>query len=719
MKKYFSVFVLSILTCSHLLFAEDKNEDTFLENTAVPNPLELDKGWWEYFEVSADELQYRIKSFLEKIKDLEKSLNTENHKDILDLTSQITFNLEMLKTKKTEITLEDPKQLKYLQEYSFSDLFEVQENLIETISEIGVLKDKINSQKIPQNLTRSRLDKHILQYQSLSHSSYERLLSGLNIIETRIISAIHNSTIQILEESIENLSKQKKILEDELANAEKSLSFQNTTISTLTQEWKEAQKQADKAESKLYHLEIKSLHQRTDKLQSELYCCLWENEIFFQRIKVETFKLAALSNQIKLMIYQIITNKSQDSTETFQEDLITWKKEITHSKESQKLWQKQLEDSHSEVNNLTADLIKEEGENFSEKKVVSELHLELTKVFSQLGELSNNIVKSELLFDIVESRFVEHKSISEAWTLTLKHQLNEFFSGIQNIADIVIFRINEEPVTVGILFRSLFSILFAIAFSKYLRKFLVAKKIVVRSFSRSTEYIVLKFIHYIIMIIGVLMALGLLGFDFTKITIIAGALGVGIGFGLQSMVSNVISGFTLLLNKYLKVGDIVKLENEILGRVKSIYLQNTQIETFDGSNIIIPNSQLTSQQLINWTMYNNYHRFRIPFGVAYGSDKNQIRELVIDVVKKLPYVVTSEHNRPNPEVWFKEFGDSSLNFELVAWVDLSIQTPHGTASSSLLWEVDTVLKENNIEIPFPQRDLRVKEFPKGFSLREG
>ena len=123
------------------------------------------------------------------------------------------------------------------------------------------------------------------------------------------------------------------------------------------------------------------------------------------------------------------------------------------------------------------------------------------------------------------------------------------------------------------------------------------------------------------------------------------------------------------------------------------------------------NSELTKGILTNWTLSDSYRRFQVPFGVAYGTDKDKVRQIALEAVKKLSCVVTENPRYPDPQVWMSGFGDSSVDFKLVAWVNLNIAVPGGTAVSAILWEIESALKENGIEVPFPQQDVYIKEFP--------
>lgn len=204
----------------------------------------------------------------------------------------------------------------------------------------------------------------------------------------------------------------------------------------------------------------------------------------------------------------------------------------------------------------------------------------------------------------------------------------------------------------------------------------------------------------IVVFIGLMIALRSVGFDMTKLSIIIGALGVGIGFGLQNIVNNFISGLILIYERPIQVGDIIEL-GALMGEVKSIGIRSSNIRTYDGSEVIVPNSNLVSDQLINWTLSDNHRRMELIVGVAYGTDPQKVIDILTNVADNHPQVVKF----PEPRVLFNEFGDSSLNFRLLVWVlfenGLSVK-------SDLSVAIDKAFKKHQIEIPFPQLDLHMK-----------
>lgn len=209
---------------------------------------------------------------------------------------------------------------------------------------------------------------------------------------------------------------------------------------------------------------------------------------------------------------------------------------------------------------------------------------------------------------------------------------------------------------------------------------------------------------YVGLVFAAAMALSIAGVDLSNLALIAGALSVGIGFGLQSVVNNFVSGLILLFERPIKVGDwIITPSGE--GIVKKISVRSTEIETFDRSSIIVPNSELVAQTVTNWTHKNNMGRVRIPVGVAYGADPERVRDILMKCADENPLVV----RYPEPFVSWEGFGASSLDFELRCFLSdigrgLQVRT-------ELRYAIFKAFKENGIEIPFPQQDIHVRSWP--------
>jgi potassium efflux system protein len=245
-------------------------------------------------------------------------------------------------------------------------------------------------------------------------------------------------------------------------------------------------------------------------------------------------------------------------------------------------------------------------------------------------------------------------------------------------------------------------LLFGFAFSTALR-FLLREEFLKRlHLKRGIPELISTTLHYLLLLLVFLFAVNAGGVALNKFTVLTGALGVGVGFGLQNIINNFVSGLILQFERPIRVGDVVELEAGVTGAVTRIGIRSSTVLTFQGAEVIIPNASFISSNVTNWTLSEAKRRIELPVGVAYGTDPKLVKELLERPAIQHPDVLTS----PEPAVFFKGFGDSSLNFELQFWVMQESNTVK--VKSEVALEVMRLLDEADIEIPFPQRDLRLR-----------
>ncbi|WP_199610784.1 mechanosensitive ion channel family protein [Flocculibacter collagenilyticus] len=277
-----------------------------------------------------------------------------------------------------------------------------------------------------------------------------------------------------------------------------------------------------------------------------------------------------------------------------------------------------------------------------------------------------------------------------------------------------LFEIGDYSLQVSKLVVCLCILIATFLFSKLVRMALNKVALSKHFLTPAQVYIVGRLLHYIILVIGILLAISALGIDVGKLALVASALGIGIGLGLQGIVNNFVSGLAILLEKSVKVGDFIELDSGINGEVMAIHMRATLVRTNDNVDILIPNSELTNQKVINWTLAESVRRFRIPFGVAYGSDKRLVEKAVLEATEQVDYTLNTIGRKP--VVWMTGFGDSSINFMLGVWVSAN-QVKRPTAlTSDYLWAIDDALRKYKIEIPFPQRDLHIRSNKAGVGV---
>jgi small-conductance mechanosensitive channel len=282
---------------------------------------------------------------------------------------------------------------------------------------------------------------------------------------------------------------------------------------------------------------------------------------------------------------------------------------------------------------------------------------------------------------------------------------------VQEVTGFKLFYIGDTPVTPGSLVRFVLIVAFGYLLSWILRLVLLRVQRRREQTAESSSFYTLgRVLHYVIMTITVLVAFDSLGLDISNLALIASALSVGIGFGLQSIVNNFLSGLILLFEGSLKVGDFIELDSGVSGVVKEFSTRYTRINTNDNVDIVVPNSDLVNFKLTNWTLREPVVRVRIPFGVAYGTDKELVRKAALEAADEVQLTMKAVPGR-TPDVLLVNFGDSSLDFELQVWV--SRQGVHRPVwgKAAYYWALETKFREYGIEIPFPQRDLYMRGIP--------
>jgi small-conductance mechanosensitive channel len=279
--------------------------------------------------------------------------------------------------------------------------------------------------------------------------------------------------------------------------------------------------------------------------------------------------------------------------------------------------------------------------------------------------------------------------------------LTEFFRKLESIVHYTIVKVGNTPITLTSLVVFLVIFFSVVVFSKLITRML-AKRILVKLHVReSTAYTIQRLTHYIIVIIGAIIAFQFIGINLSGLAVIVGLLSVGIGFGLQNVTSNFIAGLILLFEKPIEIGDRVTV-GDTEGDVLEINMRSTTIRSLNNISIIVPNSEFISQRVTNWSHGDPKLRLDVDVGVSYGSDLDTVIRCLEEVAAENRSLLKD----PPPEVMHLGFGDSAWNMQLRCW----IKEPkgHWRVLSELNCSIVKKFRENGVEIPFPQRDLHVR-----------
>jgi small-conductance mechanosensitive channel len=271
--------------------------------------------------------------------------------------------------------------------------------------------------------------------------------------------------------------------------------------------------------------------------------------------------------------------------------------------------------------------------------------------------------------------------------------------------------VGNFPFSIATLTLGLLAIIFAVVFSRYLRRFIERRMAHHKHLDPGVQFTILRLVHYFIMAVGAIVALRIsVSADFTSLAVAFTALSIGIGFGLQFIAGDIASGFIILFERPVRVGDYITIpgpDGELTeGMVRSINLRTTVVITNNNIASIVPNSKIVNQNFLNWT-YNRERRVRVavPVGVSYDADPDHVTRTLLRAAEGVQFVL----EEPKPTVQFMEFADSSLNFRLLVWSEKPRR--HLQVKSALRYNIHRLFKEEGIEIPFPQRDVTLKNVP--------
>ena len=285
-------------------------------------------------------------------------------------------------------------------------------------------------------------------------------------------------------------------------------------------------------------------------------------------------------------------------------------------------------------------------------------------------------------------------------------------SGVRRVLDWPLFTIGNMPVTLIFLIKCVLFLIALSLFTRVSRSVLGNKILAHTKMDRGVQYALLRAFGYAIFLLGLIVGLDTTGLNLRSLLVVGGALGLGVGLGLQNIVANFVAGLVILWEGPVKVGDLIEVGNT-QGEVIRIGARGTWVRTFDNQVIIVPNSEFINQRVSNWTANDRIVRLSIPVGVSYDSDLEKVRQVLLEIAKAHREVLTS----PPPAAIITGFGDNAVN--VVLRVSTALMTERTTTiKSDLFLEIFRVFRDKNIEMPFPQRDIRVRSMDKSFLVAQ-
>lgn len=278
----------------------------------------------------------------------------------------------------------------------------------------------------------------------------------------------------------------------------------------------------------------------------------------------------------------------------------------------------------------------------------------------------------------------------------------QYLAPVFDLLNYSLFTVGGTRITPSSILIGLLLVVALIVISGKLKGLLISRLLTRTSLDTGARNAIGTITRYVVLFVGLLIIFQTIGVDLTALSVLTGAIGIGIGFGLQNIANNFISGLIILVERPIKVGDRIEVD-DIAGDVTAIGARSTRVLTNDNITVIVPNSKFIAENVVNWSFNNTMVRFKIPVGVAYDSDIDLVTQVLMEIAKKNPDVADD----PPPSVRLLRFDDNALYFELRAWSGVRMNRP-GMFTSDINYEIVRQFRTKGIEMPFPQRDIHIR-----------
>jgi small-conductance mechanosensitive channel len=492
-----------------------------------------------------------------------------------------------------------------------------------------------------------------------------------------------------------------------LVNIQSKLAFIKQKIANLVEEDKE-KLLSYQLQFAYYKLQQKNIETKTELLQKH------EKEIFQQLLRslqfVQCDKLTLIEE--KLLLHD---NKIKDSTQEKIALQINLENALIAESEAKDVISKKIKNAESEQQKLLMQKIMLKTEQ-SICMIQNENNQDYFKSLIDIEELSLSldsdirpVYKEQIsaLRDLSKEAF----GVTKLFFGATLHETKEVLKIVIGYISSPLFVFNERSISIFSLIKALILIILGFIVGFFYNRWITRTAKRWANSSQMAVRLITNMGYYFIILISFIIAFSSIGIDMSSMSLIAGALSIGIGFGLQTVVSNFIAGVILMFERTIRIGDVVQISDSLRGRVTDMRIRSTTIKTFDNIDIIVPNSSFIQNNVINLTLEDLSRRLHVPFSVAYGTKIELVKASVLDELENSGLVYVKNDTERAPEIWMTAMSQSSVDFELLVWVEWDNTYRPNAIMSDFLILIYEALYKHNIQIPFPQMDVYIKQLP--------
>lgn len=677
----------------------------------LPDPLKLVATWWGYFSTkSGEELKQGIAGFIGRVNEQISHLPLDEQKKYQPVLSQISANLvayETLVSKKTENT--SVAKIAIAEKYTLRQLIDLTHQERELQGNAQRIRLEISEYEKQLKSLDRQLNTNLARYLDITGADNNRFGEGLTIILTQTEAVLIDERNKTMKTELANLNQR-------LDDIKVVINAAVNTISTSDEEIKQLADAVTQSEIKVQEVTIKLSREQqylaaldsNGTKEDAAVARYRELRVLNTQVHLAVAQAQVVFYKMQLSLLQLLHDPEADN-ETALKNVRRYDVELEELKAKAAGRTEQNEIERIRSTELLAETTSEGEQSLFLRNIIQDRSNLIQDTAINLQRLNVLLDDSSYISTLSKEKIL---ALSGGWRNTY-YQTRLFLSDswrfIKNSTSTALFKVGDTPVTASGLVRFV-----VVLFLAWWSAFWI-NKLLIRIGNRNggerlpAYYLTGRLTYYSVISIGFLGGLTIIGIDFTNFALVAGALAIGLGFGLQSILSNFVSGLIILFERSLKVGDFIELQDRNLrGEVRAINVRATIIADNDNIEIVIPNSELINTKMLNWTLTEPHRRIRYPFKVAYGVEKELVREVVLKAVEDVPHTLKGIPGR-NPAVWLNRFGDYYYEFELVVWLTARAVKRPNAVHAAYMWAIDTALRSNNIEIPVPQSELRFRE----------
>jgi len=568
-----------------------------------------------------------------------------------------------------------------------------QNQLAQKEKELRQLKEKLsrnNEQQTVQDTMKLELEEISVKYLTI-------LLQALDIEKNR--NQIENRTadlkIQMSKEQESfvgsNISHDKEDLDHQLELIRNKESIVQKEISKFQNDQKSVERELIKARQ---NLNAARLEQEKNIAQAFLKARDEWRKTYIVVLELKQDALVLLNQQKTIWQYRYAILKKELPYGRKKEIKDETEKNINSLNQTLQIEQTYLMDLQKQISAIEG-LIQEEGVSSSIKKHLLVEMDALRKQFDRRLELQSMIVGTDQLERNLLAQI--EKQMDQT---SVKDHFSGFSQTVKNMWNTEIWVVDQHSVSVGKVFVALIILVIGIIFVRFILHLVHRRILAAAQFKETTASAVHKAMSYFAYLLVFLFALRIVNIPLTAFAFLGGAIAIGVGFGAQNLINNFISGFIILGERPINIGDLIEVDG-LLGKVEEIGARCTRVRTGENVHKLVPNSSFLEKNITNWTLSDNKIRTKVVIGVAYGSPVRQVQNALIKAAKSNPDILKS----PEPFVLFSDFGDNALIFEVYFWVMVRMVLEKKQIESQVRFEIDSQFRQEGIVISFPQRDL--------------